>query len=154
MLNLSYLLQYWNCNGYYSIYFPDAWSGEDLWRPVFTDEQYWYNIMSGILMTRGGIGGYKARPKIHVKRVIFHNRALYVRNVNRASNSCKIGQKGCDFLDLTYLYRVVLCKFCIKGYDLWTSYLGLFSQVFLRTLCLKDSLNCTCLGIKLLHHYF
>ena len=29
---------------------------------------------------------YQARPKIHVKRVFFHNRALYVRNVSRVSN--------------------------------------------------------------------
>ena len=41
--------------------------------------------------------GYQARPKFHVKRVFFHSRALYVCNVNRVSNSCKIGLKGCDF---------------------------------------------------------
>ena len=36
---------------------------------------------------------YQACPKVHVKRVFFHNSALYVRNVNR-SNSCKISLKG------------------------------------------------------------
>ena len=25
--------------------------------------------------------------------------------------------------------------------------------MFLELLCLKDPLNCTCLGVKLLHHY-
>ena len=42
-------------------------------------------------------GGYQARPKIHVKRVFFHSRALYVCNMNRISNSCKIGLKEYDF---------------------------------------------------------
>ena len=42
----------------------------------------------------------QARPKIHVKRVFFHNGALYVRNVNRVSNSCKIGLTGYDFFEL------------------------------------------------------
>ena len=41
--------------------------------------------------------GYQARPKFHVERVFFHSRALYVCNVSRVSNSCKIGLKGCDF---------------------------------------------------------
>ena len=44
--------------------------------------------------------GYQARPKIYIKRVFFHNRVLYVRNVNRVSNSCKIGLKGYDFLEI------------------------------------------------------
>ena len=42
-------------------------------------------------------GGYQVRPKIHVKRVFFHSLALYVRNVNRVSNLCKIGLKEYDF---------------------------------------------------------
>ena len=44
---------------------------------------------------------YQARPKIHVKGVFFHShdsRALYVGNVNRISNLCKIGLKGCNFV--------------------------------------------------------
>ena len=54
----------------------------------------------GTRMTRGVSGS----SKIHVKRVICHNQALYVRNVNSVSNSCKIGLKGYDlFGDLTYL---------------------------------------------------
>ena len=44
--------------------------------------------------------GYQARPKINVKRVFFHNRALYVRNVNRVLNSCKIDLEGYDFLEI------------------------------------------------------
>ena len=56
--------------------------------------------------------GYQARPKIHVKR-IFHNQALQVCNVNRVSNSCKIGLKGYDFFfgDLTYLGLFFMQKF-------------------------------------------
>ena len=54
-----------------------------------------------------GKKGYQARPKIHVKRVFFHNRALHVRNVNRVSNSCKIGQNGMIFLKMSYVFRVV-----------------------------------------------
>ena len=41
--------------------------------------------------------GYQARPKIHVKRVLFHSLALYVRHVNRVSNLCKIGLKSTIF---------------------------------------------------------
>ena len=44
--------------------------------------------------------GYQARAKIHVKRVFFPNQALYMRNVNRVSNSCKIGLKWYDFLEI------------------------------------------------------
>ena len=69
--------------------------------------------------------GYQACPKIHVKRVIFHNSALYVCNMNRASNSCKIGLKGYDFLEILRIYRVVFMQILcmIPGYDIWTSYL-------------------------------
>ena len=55
---------------------------------------------------------YVFRVVFHAKFV--HNRALYVRNVNRVSNSCKIGLKGNDFFgDLTYLglfFMQNLCK--------------------------------------------
>ena len=34
------------------------------------------------------------------KKSFFHNRALYVRNVNRVSNSCKIGLVRYDFLEM------------------------------------------------------
>ena len=44
--------------------------------------------------------GYQGRPKIHVKMVFLYSQALYVRNVNRASNLCKIGLKGCDFFEI------------------------------------------------------
>ena len=43
---------------------------------------------------------YQAHPKNHVKRVFFSHRALYMRNVNRVSNPCKIGLIGYDFLEI------------------------------------------------------
>ena len=54
--------------------------------------------------------GYQACPKIHVKGYFsqFSTIALYVRNVNRVSNSYKIGLKGMVFWrDHTYLH----CKY-------------------------------------------
>ena len=59
--------------------------------------------------------GYQARPKTDVKRVFFHNRALYVRNVNRVSNSCKIGLIGYDFLEVLRIYGCFSCKICERG---------------------------------------
>ena len=57
--------------------------------------------------------GYQAHPKIHVKRVIFHSWTLYVRNVNRVSNSCKTGLKGYDFKeDLMYLGLFFIQNLC------------------------------------------
>ena len=57
--------------------------------------------------------GYQAHPKIHVKRVIFHSWILYVRNVNRVSNSCKTGLKGYDFKeDLMYLGLFFIQNLC------------------------------------------
>ena len=42
-------------------------------------------------------GGYQARPKIHVIRVVFQDQALYVRTSFRGAKTCKIGKKGCVF---------------------------------------------------------
>ena len=42
-------------------------------------------------------GGYQARPKIHVIRVVFQNQALYTRTSLRDTKTCKIGKKGCVF---------------------------------------------------------
>ena len=39
-------------------------------------------------------GGYEARPKIHVIRVVFQDQALYVRTSFRGAKTCKIGKKG------------------------------------------------------------
>ena len=39
-------------------------------------------------------GGYQARPKIHVIRVVFQDQALYVRTSFRGAKLCKIGKKG------------------------------------------------------------
>ena len=39
-------------------------------------------------------GGYQARPKIHVIRVIFQDQAMYVRTSFRGTKTCKIGKKG------------------------------------------------------------
>ena len=47
--------------------------------------------------------GYQAHPNIHVKRVFFHSWAVYVRNMNRVSNSCKIGLQGYDCLGRSYM---------------------------------------------------
>ena len=42
-------------------------------------------------------GGYQARPKIHVIRVVFQDQALYVRTSFRGAKTCKIGKKRCVF---------------------------------------------------------
>ena len=42
-------------------------------------------------------GGYQARPKIHVIRVVFQSQALYVRTSFRGAKTCKIGKKGYVF---------------------------------------------------------
>ena len=42
-------------------------------------------------------GGYQARPKIHVIRVVFQDQALYARTSFRGAKTCKIGKKGCVF---------------------------------------------------------
>ena len=40
------------------------------------------------------LGGFQARPKIHVIRVIFLDQALYARTSFRGAKTCKIGKKG------------------------------------------------------------
>ena len=42
-------------------------------------------------------GGYQARPKIHVIRVVFQVQALYARTAFKGAKTCKIGKKGCVF---------------------------------------------------------
>ena len=58
--------------------------------------------------------GVSGSSKNLVNKIFFHNRALYVRNVNRVSDSCKTGLKGYDFLWRSYVFRDVfmhnLCK--------------------------------------------
>ena len=39
-------------------------------------------------------GGYQARPKIHVIRVVFQDQALYARTLFRGVKTCKTGKKG------------------------------------------------------------
>ena len=39
-------------------------------------------------------GGYQARPKIHVIRVVFQDQSLYARTSFRGAKTCKIGKKG------------------------------------------------------------
>ena len=39
-------------------------------------------------------GGYQARPKIHVIRVVFQDQALYAHTSFRGAKMCKIGKKG------------------------------------------------------------
>ena len=51
-------------------------------------------------MSRGPLecqGGYQARPKIHVIRVVFQDPAMYARSSFRGAKTCKIGKKGCVF---------------------------------------------------------
>ena len=42
-------------------------------------------------------GGYQARPKIHVIRVVFQDQALYARTAFTGAKTCKIGKKRCVF---------------------------------------------------------
>ena len=46
------------------------------------------------------------------------------------------------------------CKICVRGYDFWKSYVFmvvlLSFVMFVRVLCLKDRLDCTCLGGKII----
>ena len=39
-------------------------------------------------------GGYQARPKINVIRVVFQDQALYACTSFRVAKTCKIGEKG------------------------------------------------------------
>ena len=39
-------------------------------------------------------GGYQARPKIHVIRVVFQEQAMYARTSFRSAKTCQIGKKG------------------------------------------------------------
>ena len=42
-------------------------------------------------------GGYQARPKIHVIRVVFQDQAMYECTSFRGEKTCKIGKKRCVF---------------------------------------------------------
>ena len=42
-------------------------------------------------------GGYQARPKIHVIRVVFQDQALYARTSFRVQKHAKLEKKGCVF---------------------------------------------------------
>ena len=50
-----------------------------------------------------GQGGYQARPKIHVIRVVFQSQALYARTSFRGAKTCKTGKKG-----MFWSYRQIL----------------------------------------------
>ena len=50
-------------------------------------------------------GGYQARPKIHVIRVVFQDQALYARTSFRGAKTCKIGKKGCVFGHLDTFWK-------------------------------------------------
>ena len=58
--------------------------------------------------------GVSGSTKNSRKRVFFHNQALYMCNMNRVSNSCKIGLKGMIFLryyvHLGLFFMQKLCK--------------------------------------------
>ena len=54
-------------------------------------------IMQKLSSPRGPLecqGGYQARPKNHVIRVVFQDQALYARTSFRGAKTCKIGKKG------------------------------------------------------------
>ena len=64
------------------------------YRPVFVtryDRNYFMIGGGGPLEC---LGGYQARPKIHVIRVVFQDQALYARTSFRGAKTCKIGKKG------------------------------------------------------------
>ena len=65
--------------------------------PSYDEARGW-----GALECQEGVSGLtkKKKKKKQRKKGLFHNRALFVRNVNRVSNSCKIGLKGNDFLEI------------------------------------------------------
>ena len=42
-------------------------------------------------------GGYQARPKIHVIRVVFQDQAMYACTAFSGAETCKIGKKGVSF---------------------------------------------------------
>ena len=52
-------------------------------------------------------GGYQARPKVHVIRVVFQDQALYgyARTSFRGAKMCKIGKKGCVFGHLDKFWK-------------------------------------------------
>ena len=64
--------------------------------PLFADACY--RPFSNISSSPGGPlecqGGYQARPKIHVIRVVFQDQALYARTSFRGVKTCKSGKKG------------------------------------------------------------
>ena len=86
-----------------------------------------------------------------------------MRNMNRVSNSCKIGLKGCDFGGRSYVFRVVMQNLCKRVFFFFWKYddfrvilpfIAKFCDLFFcKLLCLKDPINYTCLGVKLLHDY-
>ena len=72
--------------------------------------------------------------------------------MNRVSNSCKIGQIGNEFFgDVTFLGGFS-CKICVKG-DFFLEILRMVVLPSFVIFLLKDPLNLTCLGVRLLHHY-
>ena len=50
-------------------------------------------------------GGYQARPKIHVIRVVFQEQALYARTSFRGAKTCKIGKKVCFWSDMDKFWK-------------------------------------------------
>ena len=50
-------------------------------------------------------GGYQARPKIHVIRVVFQDQALYVRTSFRGEKNVQNWKKGCIFGHLDKFWK-------------------------------------------------
>ena len=62
-------------------------------------------------------GGYQARPKIHVIRVVFQDQTLYAHTSFRDAKTCKIGKKGVflvmqtnSVMDMTDKFRKMHAK--------------------------------------------
>ena len=75
---------------------------ELFWFPRWYGLGIWWMRMPGAQMMNDK-REYQARPNIHVKRAIFHNQVLYVRNINRHRIHVKLVKRVWFVGDLTYL---------------------------------------------------
>ena len=82
--------------------------------------------------------GVSGSSKNSCRKVLFQNRALYVRNVNRVSNSCESSLIGYYYFgDCTYLGLFFMQNY-VKGYDFWKSYIFMVvlqSFVIFKKIC-------------------
>ena len=77
-------------------------------------------------------GGYQARPKIHVIRVVFQDQAMYECSWFRGEKTCKIGKKGVFLVMLTNFGKDMIGKLrknACKNVYLGSIFPGLFSYL-------------------------